>query len=113
MISSPLAQIVNPVLNRKIGNILVQNSTNALQIFLRNIINFALGAAGIYFFANLLRGGYEYITSGGDKESVQKAQKRLTNAFTGIIVIFSIFALLYIVETIFGLSIRTFNIPRP
>ena len=108
-----LGPITNPALNSKVGNVDVQNSTSTLQMFLQNLINISFGIAGIYFFYMLLRGGYDYITSGGDKESVQKAQKRLTNAFIGIIITFSVFALLFIIEAVFGISIRTFNIPQP
>ena len=80
---------------------------------LRNLINVAFVFAGVYFFIMLLRGGYEYINAGGDKEAVQKAQKRLTNAFIGIIIVFSAFAFLYVVEVLFGVDIRKFNIPAP
>src|SRR3989338_2478278 len=106
-------RITNPVLNSKIGNLPGGSCPTGLQLMLRNLINIAFGIAGIYFFYMLLRGGYDYITSGGDKESVQKAQKRLTNAFIGIIITFSVFALLFIIEAVFGISIRTFNIPQP
>ncbi len=108
-----VAPITNPALNSKFGNLTTDTSPTALQLMLRNLINIAFGIAGIYFFYMLLRGGYEYITSGGDKEAVQKAQRRLTNAFIGIIITFSVFALLFIIETVFGISIRTFNIPKP
>ena len=106
-------RITNPVLNSKIGNLPGGSYPTGLQLMLRNLINIAFGIAGIYFFYMLLRGGYDYITSGGDKESVQKAQKRLTNAFIGIIITFSVFALLFIIEAVFGISIKILNPPQP
>ena len=59
----------------------------------------------------LLWGGIEYITAGGDKERTQSASKRLTAALIGLAIVFSIFAIIYLVETLFGVSITKFTIP--
>ncbi len=107
-----LARIINPALNSKVGNTTIQgDGPGILQLFLRNFIDIALGTAGVIFFFMLLRGGYEYLTAGGDKEAVQKATKRLTTSFIGIAIIFSLFALVFIVEALFGISLLQINIP--
>jgi hypothetical protein len=108
-----LSQIVNPALNSTIGNI--TNSGNfsvGLQTFLRNLLNVALGLGGLFFFVNLLRGGFEYINAGGDKDKVHQAYERIKNSLMGVVIIFSVFAIIFIVETVFGLSIRNVNIPN-
>jgi hypothetical protein len=107
-----LSYIWIPVLNGVLGNRTGTGYALGLQTFVRNLINVALGLAGLYFFFNLLRGGYEYITAGGDKEGVQKAQGRIRNALFGVVIIFSVFVIIYIVETLFGLNIRQLNIPN-
>lgn len=105
--------INNPVINDKLGDIRIQNSTTALQSLLRVLIDLTFAFAGLYFFITILRGGYEFITAGPDKEAVQRAQKRLTNGFMGIIIVFGFYALVFIIETVFGIDIIYFNIPRP
>lgn len=105
-------RIVNPVINGLIGN--VNNSAGGigiLQLFLTTLLNFAFALGGVIFFIMLIWGGYEYLTAGGDKEAVQKATKRLTNGFIGICILFSIYALLFVIEVLFGISLRSPNIP--
>lgn len=100
--------ISNPAVNQLVGN---NQSLNILQLFLTNFISIALGAAGIVAFFFLLAGGLEYITAGGDKERTQNSVKKITNALIGLAIVFSIFAIIYVVETLFGISITKFTIP--
>ncbi|KKU37824.1 MAG: hypothetical protein UX52_C0017G0011 [Candidatus Amesbacteria bacterium GW2011_GWA1_46_35] len=81
--------IVNPALNPAVGT---GEGIPILQLFLTNFITLALGAAGVITFFMLLAGGIQYITAGGE-------------------IVFSIFAIIYIAETLFGISIREFTIP--
>lgn len=94
-----------------IGNILTTPGSKILQLFLSNFISLAIGVAGIAAFIYLLIGGYQYLASGGDKEGAQKASKTITSALTGLAIVLSIFAIIYVVETLFGLSISIFKIP--
>lgn len=111
-----IATITNPVIDPRIGDTAYIPAGSGgygsiLQLFLTNFINLALGAAGIISFFILLWGGISYITAGGDKEATQNASKRITAALIGLAIVFSIFAIIYIVEILFGISIREFNIP--
>lgn len=116
MYSRLLAQgipIKNPAINTRIGIFAnVHNSTGVIQTLLRIIINLAFSVAGLYFFFNLILGGYAFITAGGDKEAVQKATARIRNSFVGIIIVFSAYGIVYIIETLFGLNIRLINLPN-
>ncbi len=104
-----LAQsITNPAVSSRVGT---GSGIDILQLFATNFINIALGAAGIVAFFMLLWGGITFITAGGDKEATQNAVKRITAALVGLAITFSIFAIIYIVETLFGVSIRKFDIP--
>ncbi len=106
------ADIINPAINGRLGNFSVSGTgIGATQLFLRNIINIVFGVAGVIFFFMLIRGGYEYLTSGADKEAVQRATKRMTTAFVGITIIFSIYALVFVIEALFGISLLSLNIP--
>lgn len=108
MLLADSLDITNPAINPLVGT---GSGIDILQLFLTNFITLALGTAGIVSFFMLLWGGIEYITAGGDKERTQNAAKRLTAALIGLAIVFSIFAIIYVVETLFGVSIRTFTIP--
>lgn len=111
-----LFQIINPVINARIGNAADAADGGTapsvmIQLLLRNIITTALGIGGIYFFINLLIAGYQYISAGGDKESVQKATAKIRNAIVGLIVLLSIYAIAWVVGTVFGVNLTEFNFP--
>ncbi len=104
-----------PTLNGLAGNALDMSvyggPAYTIQLYLRGLITFAIGAGGVYFFIMLILGGYSYITSGSDKDAVQKATARIRNALIGIAILLSIFVILWVVETLFGVSLRSVNVP--
>lgn len=108
-----IAPLHNPAVNRVVGNVMYRQPLAIFQVFLRNLIAIAIGFAGVYMFYTFIRGGYEFMSAGGDKEAVQKAQKRIINGTVGMIVVLSIYAITRLVEYVFGISILNFNIPRP
>lgn len=77
---------------------------------LSNILTFAIrlffiigGLAALVF---LLLGALAWITSGGDKENVSKAQQKITNAIIGVILIAVVLAVIVTLEqVIFGRAI--------
>jgi len=106
LISLDQTGITNPAL----GNL---NSNNGLDFF-QKLVPAAIGlifvAGAIIFFFMLLIAGIQMITSGGDKAAVETARGRLTQALIGIVVLFSAFAIIKIIEGIFGISILTLDI---
>ena len=103
--------ITNPAISKTIGEGGQSAATGIIQLFLTNFITIALGAAGIIAFFMLLAGGLQWVMSGGDKEAVEKARKRITNALIGLAITLSVFAILYIAEALFGISLTKFTIP--
>ncbi len=55
-------------------------------------INIFLTIAGLASLAYLLWGAFDWITSNGEKEKIQKAQSKITNAAIGLILVFVVFA---------------------
>lgn len=111
---SNLVALSNPAIPTSIGDRYGAGwitASNVLQVFLRNFINLALGLGGVYFFMTVIIGGYQYITAGGDKESVQKATSRIRNGVIGVAILLSVFMIVWFVETIFGIPILQVNIP--
>lgn len=74
------------------------------------IINFVLGVAGVLSFIWLLWGGIQWILSGGDKEGTEKARKRITAALIGLAIVFSAYALIYIIQVLFQIDIIQVNL---
>lgn len=52
-----------------------------------NIINYILGIVGIVALAYFIYGGFRYITSGGNEDTIAEAKRILTGAIVGIIII--------------------------
>lgn len=59
---------------------------------LGNIIGFGIRmfilVAGLFLIIYLLWGAFDWITSGGEKEKITKAQNKITNAVIGILLVF-------------------------
>lgn len=77
---------------------------------LRTILNIMLGVAGVISFVVLLWGGLQWILAGGDKEGTEKARKKITAALIGLAIVFSAYALLYIIRVLFGVDLIQVNL---
>jgi len=74
---------------------------------LSQVLKFAFPFAGLILFFVLISGGFQFLTSAGNPESMEKAQKKITNAVIGFFIIFLSYWILQIIENIFG--IKTFQ----
>jgi hypothetical protein len=74
------------------------------------LIGLIFVAGAIIFFFMLLISGIQWITSGGDKTAVEGAKGRLTQALIGIVVLFSAFAIIKLVQGLFGINILSIDI---
>jgi Type IV secretion system pilin len=101
--------------------ILINNNINANYTFLRNLtpaayiftaINLLLGVAGVAAFIFLLLGGIQWITAGADKDALDKARKRLIQALIGLAIVFSAYAIIYILRVLFNVNIIGFTLRR-
>lgn len=60
--------------------------------FLAFGINMFILISGLLLLIYLLWGAFDWISSGGDKEKITKAQNKITNAIIGMILIFVVLA---------------------
>ena len=74
-------------------------------------IRMLLIIAALVAFVFLIIGGIKWITSGGDKEKTQGAQKTLTAALVGLVIVFAAWAIIQLIQTFFGIQILTLTIP--
>lgn len=72
--------------------------------YVTTAINLFLGLAGVAAFIYLLWGGVQWVTSGGDKEAIEKSRKRIMHALIGLAIVFSAYALILIIQILFGIS---------
>ncbi len=103
-----LAQIQNPVLG-PIGN---QSGVSFFQKFIPAAINLTFVAASVIFLFMLIFGAIQWISSGGDKQALENAKGRITNALIGIVILFALFAIVNLISNFFGgVSILNLSIP--
>lgn len=76
------------------------------------LIGAILFIAALAAFMYLLLGGFQWITSGGDKAGVEAAQKRIQAAIIGLIIVFASWALMKIIGQFLGIpDIFKFELP--
>lgn len=89
----------------------VPSGNNALSNILSAGIKMFFIVAGLAALLYLLLGAFDWITSGGEKEKIMKAQSKIQNAIVGLILMFVVLAGLVTLERVafkckfcFGLS---------
>ncbi len=104
--STVLAQVGNPV---------ITNGENVDGIaffttFVARLIGIIFVVGAIAFFFMFLLGAVRWITSGGDKGQVESARAQITQALTGLIVMFSIWAIATLLEEVLGFNILSLDV---
>lgn len=68
-------------------------------------IQLILIVAALIFFFLLIIGGIRWMTAGGDKEKAGAARGQLTSALIGLAIVFAAWAIIRLIEALFGISI--------
>lgn len=76
-----------------------------LETVFTNLVQALLALAGITLFILILMGGLKYITSGGDPKAMEGAQKTITYAIGGLIVILLSYMILVFIAKITGVDV--------
>ena len=84
-----------------------------LETVFSKVISAAIGLGGIALFVLLLSGGVKYITSGGDPKATEGAQKTITYAIGGLVVLLLSYMILVIINLITGVDVLNFKIAQP
>ncbi|MEO8065893.1 MAG: pilin [Candidatus Doudnabacteria bacterium] len=79
------------------GNTNLPNQSSASGLILQ-VINIALGVAGLVAVLFLLIGGFRYITSAGNEETAEQARKIIVNAIIGVVVIILSFVIVRVIS---------------
>ncbi|MBI2617633.1 hypothetical protein HYW55_05870 [Candidatus Gottesmanbacteria bacterium] len=78
---------------------------NKLNFTLSRIIGFLTIVAALWFIIQIITGGYQWISSGGDKHGVETARDKMTWAFIGLLVVVLGWVIAGVVGRMLGLDI--------
>ncbi len=87
----------------ELGNPFKITAENFSQ-FLGKMVSTLLVLAALAFFAFFVLGGFQYITSGGDKAGIEAAKNRITYAFVGLFIVVIAWAVLRLITYFFGIE---------
>ncbi|OGG15692.1 hypothetical protein A3D77_01540 [Candidatus Gottesmanbacteria bacterium RIFCSPHIGHO2_02_FULL_39_11] len=77
-----------------------------------SLLSLFLFLAGLIAFVYLLWGGFQWITSGGDKGNIESARNKIQAALLGLLLVFAAYAIFNLVANFLGVpNIFNFNIP--
>jgi len=74
-------------------------------------ISLVMLVVALVFFFILIWGGLKWVMSEGDQKAVESARNQITNALIGLAIVFAAFAIMKLIETIFGISLFKLQIP--
>lgn len=81
----------------------------ASELTITGIVSWAITAiliiAAVVFFFMLIIGGIKWIMSGGDKQNTESARNQITAALIGLIIVFSAWAIMNLLGTVFGIEL--------
>lgn len=109
-----LTQITNPVLPPTIGggNSPTRDMGGAAT---GKIISGVIGGMFIIAFLialiYLITGAFHWITSGGDKASLESARNKIIHALVGLVIVAAAWAIMTLVAQFFGLDFTSLPIP--
>jgi hypothetical protein len=100
-------EITNPLFPESTAT---QTGLSFFQTFVPHLVGLALAIGTTIFFFILILGAIQWISSGGDKQALEGARSKITNALIGIVIMFSIFAVLSLIQYFFGITIMALDI---
>ncbi|PIS08907.1 hypothetical protein COT75_04445 [Candidatus Beckwithbacteria bacterium CG10_big_fil_rev_8_21_14_0_10_34_10] len=83
----------------------IESASQSLTDIFSNVFGVMTIIGGLMFILYFVIGGISWITSGGDKEKVEKAKNKMTNAAVGIIVVIASYSIAFIIGKILGIDI--------
>lgn len=102
LVKSALAQVTNPIY--KNGGKLIKDPISFINNFIQGLFTLFMLVGVLYFAWHFVMGAYHYMSTEGDKTKLETAKQELTHAFIGLIILFSVFALLKLIGFIFGID---------
>ena len=95
-----LAQITNPVL--KNSSSIASSPSDYVNSIIQSIVSIFMIVGVVYFIWHFVMAAYHMINSNGDPKKWEESQKSILYSFVGIILVFSLFAILKLVGVVTG-----------
>jgi len=83
----------------------------SLGSIISGAISLLIIATALVFFFILIMGGLKWITSGGDEKKLAVARNELTNALVGLAIVFGAWAIMKLINSMFGINIFALTFP--
>lgn len=99
--------ITNPALGPALQN---KSGEDFLSGFLPAVVGIAFLIGVLIFLLAMVSGALKWIYSGGDKTMLEDARKQILHAIMGVLILFSILALIKAIESFFGINILSIDI---
>lgn len=90
--------------NFGVGEIGGTNALKAVTGGISGIIGLFTIIGTIWFMFQFIIGGYNWITSGGDKTKLGEARERITNAFVGLLIVIAGWSVLALLGIFLGID---------
>ena len=108
----PLNPGTNEITNPALGSLTNQTGVSFFSKIVPKFVVLALIAGALIFFFMLVTGAIQWISSGGDKQALEGARGKISNALIGLVILFALFAIVKLIERFFGISILTLDIGK-
>lgn len=66
---------------------------NSLSKLIGTVVSVLLGLLGIIFIVLIIVGGFQWMTAGGNEESIKKAKSRIFSAVIGLVIVLAAYAI--------------------
>jgi hypothetical protein len=76
------------------------NYSRLLPDLAYRLLLYAISLAGLFFFLRLVLAGYSFMASTGDPAKIDLAQKQITHALLGLIIVIATFFIMQLVQAI-------------
>lgn len=81
-----------------------------LEVIITSVLAVIARLVGIAVFIMLIAGGYNFLTSGGDPKKAEVAQKTITGAIIGIVIIIGGWFFLNILNEVTGVNLTCLSL---
>ena len=103
--------IYNPITDKDPKTV-ISNAPHLFSQFIQGAITIFFILGILYFFFYLFASGFALMSSSGDEKRAAQAKTQLTNAFVGLVIIFSVYAIVSLIEVIFSINLLSPSLPQ-
>lgn len=86
------------------------NATRAFSNFISLVITVMTVVSFIWFLFVIMTAAIGWLSSGGDKNKLQQAQKQITNGIIGLVIVISAIFFVKLIEIVLGINILRFAV---